>query len=205
VMAISFWCRRTGPAPLIGAAHRSVIFVQLPISRDRSLAGGRTDTLWVELFGLLANELHYSIQEYCHMKKLLFSAIPVLAIAIAPAIAKTEHRKATFTSNVAAESGQCTVEVVVPGAARVRVEGDEATLQRMSGRSPEWRRFECTSPLPEKPEAFRVETTGGRGHQEMVHGPRHHGGSAVDYIDDSKHGDDTYSFNLVWGGAPAKQ
>jgi len=53
-----------------------------------------------------------------YMKKLLlFSAIPVLAIAIAPAIAKTEHTKAAFTSNVAAESALCpSIELLLAAA-----------------------------------------------------------------------------------------
>jgi hypothetical protein len=133
------------------------------------------------------------------MKKLLFSAIPLLAIAIAPAIAKTGHRTATFTSNTPSDSGRCTVEVVVPGSARVKIEGASATLQKEGGRDPEWRRFECTSPMPEKPVAFRVGNLGGRGKQELVHGPRHHGGDAVVYVSDPKHGEDTYTFDVMWG------
>jgi len=137
------------------------------------------------------------------MKKLLFSAIPVLAIGISPAIAETLHRTASFASNVASDSGQCTVEVMVPGQARIRLDGDSASLQKMSGRSPEWRRFECTSRMPEKPVAFRMESTSGRGRQEMVHGPRHHGGTAVFFIDDPKHGEDLYSFDIIWGAPPS--
>ena len=133
------------------------------------------------------------------MKKPLFSAIAALAITLSSAAAKDHERMATFTSDVAADAGQCTVEVMVPGAARVKIDGGSAKLEKLSGRDPEWRRFECTSRLPEKPAAFRLETLGGRGHQELVHGPRHHGGKAVVRIDDSKRGEDTYSFNIVWG------
>jgi len=53
--------------------------------------------------------------------------------------------------------------------------------------------------MPKKPAAFRMETIGGRGHQDLVNGPRHHGGTARIYIHDSKSGEDTYTFNLVWG------
>jgi hypothetical protein len=99
---------------------------------------------------------------------------------------------------VAADSGKCTVEVVVPGAAQVRVKGDSASLIKMSGRNPEWKRFECSSPLPKKPVDFRMEATGGRGHQVLEHGPRYNHGTAVINIDDPGHGEDTYSFDLIW-------
>jgi hypothetical protein len=140
------------------------------------------------------------------MKKLVLFTIGTLAIAINPLSADhTQRRTASFTSNQAADSGSCTVEVVVPGEARIKIEGNEAKLEKISGREPEFRRFECTSPVPEKPVAFRTEETGGRGHMELVHGPRHHGGDAVISIRDSKHGEDAYTFNLVWGGVPAQQ
>jgi hypothetical protein len=135
------------------------------------------------------------------MKKLLFSAITALAITAYPIRADhKQERTATLTSNIAnGESGQCSVEVVVPSRAFIRVEAGAATLEELSGRAPEWKRFECTSPMPEKPVAFRMETTGGRGTQELVYGPRHNGGKAKIYIHDGKSGDDTYSFNLIWG------
>src|ERR1041385_4985781 len=133
------------------------------------------------------------------MSKLLFTAIPILAIAISPAGAKSYHRTASYTSDMVSDSGKCTVQVVVPGEARVKIEGDSASLEKVSGREPEWRKFECSSKMPEKPVEFRVESLGGRGHQELVHGPRHHGGNAVIRIDDPKHGEDTYTFDIMWG------
>src|SRR2546430_13044312 len=126
------------------------------------------------------------------MKKLLFSIIAASAISIVPASAASYPRAASFTSNTAADSGQCTVEVVVPGEARVTVQRDSADLDRVSGRSPEWRRFECTSPMPKKPVEFRMETVSGRGTQELVHGAAHHRGKAIVYINDRGHGEDTY-------------
>jgi hypothetical protein len=135
------------------------------------------------------------------MKKLLFStALGALAIAVSPVGANTHDRTATIVSqDLSGSSGRCTVEVVVPGAAHVRVEGNSAKLYELSGRSPEWRRFECTSPMPVKPGAFRMEAIDGRGRLDLVHGPRHHGGDALVYIHDSKSGEDSYTFNLVWG------
>jgi hypothetical protein len=132
------------------------------------------------------------------MNKPLFSVIAASAIAIGIAGASTHERTATLTSNGVSGSGKCTVEVVVPGTAEIKIEGSSASLQKFSGRDPEWRRFECTSALPEKPVAFRLESVGGRGRQELVHGPRHHGGSAKIFIHDHKRGEDTYTFNIVW-------
>ena len=140
------------------------------------------------------------------MKKLIIPGLAILAIAISPLSADhAKRRTATFSSNVAADSGSCTMEVVVPGEARIKVEGNEAKLEKLSGRDPEFKRFECTGAIPEKPVAFRMEDTGGRGHMKLVHGPRHHGGDAVIYIRDSKSGEDTYSFNLAWGMETTKQ
>ena len=132
------------------------------------------------------------------MKKPLFSIIAALAIS-AVAGAKDFPKTATFTSETTVDAGQCTVEVMVPGTARVKIEGDSATLQQLSGRQPEWRKFECTGRMPEKPTSFRLETLGGRGKEELVHGPRHHGGSASVHISDPKKGEDVYSFNVIWG------
>ena len=138
------------------------------------------------------------------MKKLLFSAIATSAMVTGLMAAQSSQRTASFTSNTVADSGRCTVEVVVPGEARVRIHGDTATLVKVSGRDPEWRKFECTSQMPKKPAEFRVETTGGRGHEELVHGPRGHSGTATVFINDPKHGEDTYSFEVVWGNAASR-
>jgi hypothetical protein len=132
------------------------------------------------------------------MKQFVLSGIIGSAIVFAPAFGAELIRTASYTSTVATDSGKCTVEVVVPGTAQVRVKGDSATLIKMSGRDPEWKRFECSSPLPKKPVDFRMETTGGRGHQDLRHGPRYNRGTAVVDIDDPGHGEDTYSFDLIW-------
>jgi hypothetical protein len=134
------------------------------------------------------------------MKQFLLSAAAALALTISATAATHDHsRTATFTSSAVTDSGKCTVEVMVPGQARVKINGSIATLERVSGRTPEWRRFECTSPMPKKPASFRVESLGGRGHQDLVHGPRHNGGTATVRIDDPKKGDDVYTFDVVWG------
>lgn len=137
------------------------------------------------------------------MKAVFLSTLAAaLVLTIAPANAHENYKKtATFTNSAVADSGSCTVEVMVPGAARVKIHGDTATLEHVSGRAPEWRRFECSSAMPRNPASFRVENVSGRGHEEMVHGPKHNGGSVVVYINDSKKGEDTYTFNVIWGTA----
>ena len=49
------------------------------------------------------------------------------------------------------DSGKCTVEVVVDGAAEVEIRGDNAVLRNLKGQPPQWRRFECNAPLPANP------------------------------------------------------
>jgi hypothetical protein len=138
------------------------------------------------------------------MKKFLFCTGAALAIALYPggAAAQSFERTATFTNSTMTDSGRCTVEVMVPGEARIRIHRDTAKLEHVSGRAPEWKRFECTGQMPKNPASFRVEMKEGRGHEEMVHGPAHNGGTAVVYINDPKHGEDTYSFDIVWGNTP---
>lgn len=95
------------------------------------------------------------------------------------------------------DRGRCTLEVIVDGAAEVEVRGDTATLRDLSGAPPQWRRFECTSPMPYGGD-IRFAANNGRGRQELVRDPRN-GGVAVVRIEDPEGGADTYSFSLVWG------
>jgi hypothetical protein len=96
--------------------------------------------------------------------------------------------------------GKCTVEVVVDGAAEVEIQGSNATLRNLSGRPPQWRRFECTSPMPPNPVNFRFRGVDGRGRQELVRDPRN-GGPAVVRIEDPSGGSEGYTFDIFWGGA----
>lgn len=103
------------------------------------------------------------------------------------------------------DRGKCTIEVVVDGAADVEVRGDSAMLRNLSGQPPQWRRFECTGPLPANPANFRFSGVDGRGRQTLIRDPRN-GGVAVVRIEDPQNGSEGYTFDLTWsGGYPGGQ
>jgi hypothetical protein len=95
---------------------------------------------------------------------------------------------------------KCTIEVVVDGAAEVAVRGDNATLTNISGQTPQWRRFECSAPLPANAANFRFSGVDGRGRQQLVREPGN-GGAAVVRIEDPDGGSEAYTFDLTWGGS----
>jgi hypothetical protein len=120
----------------------------------------------------------------------------MLAIAVN---GQAQPRRATFLGGGSAGQGKCTIEVVVDGAAEVSVRGDEATLRNLSGQPAQWRRFQCTGPMPSNPADFRFAGVDGRGRQELMRDPRQ-GGSAVVRIEDPQGGSEGYTFDLFWGG-----
>jgi hypothetical protein len=119
------------------------------------------------------------------------------AIAI-PAGAQNQ-RRASISGGSERYGGKCTVEVVVDGAADVEIRGDTGNIRTESGRPAEWRRFECTSPIPRDPVDFRFHGIDGRGRQQLVRDPRN-GGVAVVRIEDPQGGAEGYTFDLTWGG-----
>jgi hypothetical protein len=97
------------------------------------------------------------------------------------------------------DRGKCTVEVVVDDVAQVEIRGTTATLRTMSGQPAQWRRFECTGPVPQNAANFRFAGVDGRGRQELVRDPRN-GGAAVIQIEDKDGGAEGYTFDITWGG-----
>lgn len=95
--------------------------------------------------------------------------------------------------------GKCTIEVVVDITAEVEVRGDMARLRTLAGQPAQWRRFECSAPLPANPANFRFQGIDGRGRQDLVRDPRN-GGAAVVHIEDPKSGSEGYTFDLIWEG-----
>src|SRR5580704_4609212 len=47
--------------------------------------------------------------------------------------------------------GKCTIEVVVDVRAEVQIQDDSALLRVLGGQRPQWKRFQCTSPMPLHP------------------------------------------------------
>jgi hypothetical protein len=132
------------------------------------------------------------------MNRLLISSITAWVAVALPAGAQEMTRRANV-GNGNPESGKCTIEVVVDGTAEVTINGDTATLRNLQGQLPQWRRFECTSRMPNNPANFRFQGIDGRGRVDLVRDPRN-GGVAVVRIEDRDGGAEGYTFDLIWGG-----
>ncbi|MCX6636467.1 MAG: hypothetical protein NT090_15515, partial [Acidobacteria bacterium] len=117
--------------------------------------------------------------------------------------AQTFERTASFLGGGSPGRGKCTIEVVVDTAAEVEIRGDRAILRNIAGQPPQWRRFECTGPLPPNPADFRFAGVDGRGRQNLVRDPRNSGGAAVIRIEDTAGGAEGYTFDIMWGGGYA--
>lgn len=124
-----------------------------------------------------------------------------LGIAVAGILpAQSFDRTATIVGGGSRNGGRCTAEVYVDGAAQIVIRGNRATLINQQGQAPQWRRFECTSPMPRDVRGLSFRALGGRGRQQLVRDPRD-GGDAVVEINDSDGGGSNYAFELAWGFA----
>jgi hypothetical protein len=132
------------------------------------------------------------------MSRRLFHVLAATAVISLPLCAQDMQRHATFRGGAGPGSGKCTVEVVVDGAADVEIRGDNANLHNLSGQPPQWRRFECTGPLPDRPADFRFAGVDGRGRQTLISDPRNNRGAAVVRIEDSDNGAEGYTFDIMW-------
>ncbi len=117
--------------------------------------------------------------------------------------AQSFERTASFLGGGSPGRGKCTIEVVVDTAADVEIRGNRAILRNIAGQPPQWRRFECTDPLPPNPAEFRSRGIDGRGRQILVREPRN-GGAAVIRIEDTAGGSEGYTFDIMWGGGYAQ-
>ena len=128
-----------------------------------------------------------------------YSAFAVAFLALAGTVsAQTLQKRATFAGGGRPGEGRCVIEVVVDGAAEVEIRGDIALLRNLKGQAPQWRRFECTGPMPGNPVGFRFRGIDGRGRQELASEPRN-GGPAVVRIEDANNGSEGYTFEVTWG------
>jgi hypothetical protein len=108
------------------------------------------------------------------------------------------QRNASIVGGGNADSGKCTIEIVVDGAAEVELRGTVGTLRTRSGRPAQWRRFECSSPMPSNPVNFEFKGIDGRGRQDLIRDPRN-GGVALIQISDQEGGNEGYTFDVMWG------
>ncbi len=129
----------------------------------------------------------------------LLTVLAAVTVVASQAGAQQYQRRATMVGGGSNDRGKCTIEVVVDGAADIEIRGDQGTIRNISGRPAEWRRFECSAPLPGNPADFRFAGVDGRGRQQLARDPRN-GGVAVVHIEDSAGGSEGYTFDLMWGG-----
>jgi hypothetical protein len=129
--------------------------------------------------------------------KLTWTIVIVLAALTSSLSAQNLSRLAELVGGGDPNHGKCTVEVVVDGAAEIQVRGNTASMRDLSGQPPQWRRFQCTSPMPANPGNIRLVAVDGRGRQQLVQDPRNGGGVTV-HIEDSDGGAGTYTFDLMW-------
>jgi hypothetical protein len=134
------------------------------------------------------------------MKARILSTLAAMAAVVLPAGAQNQPRRAIITGGGNPAVGRCEIEVVVDGAAEVEIRGDNAALRNLWGQPPQWRRFQCTSVMPPRPENFRFRGVDGRGRQDLVQDPRD-GRPAVVRIEDRQGGFEGYTFEISWTGA----
>src|ERR1019366_7229982 len=91
-----------------------------------------------------------------------------MAVWCAAAGAQTIDRRADIRGGSGPGEGRCVVEVLVDGGAQVEVRGERGAIRDLQGQQPQWRRFECTSPMPPNPQGFRFVPTSGRGSQRLI-------------------------------------
>lgn len=132
------------------------------------------------------------------MKRRILAVGTFVAVAGSAYAQQGLQRRANMVGGGGPDYGKCTIEVVVDGGAQVEIRGDTATLRDINGQMPQWRRFECTSPLPANPANFRFAGVDGRGSQNLVRDPRN-GGAAVVQIADPQGGAEGYTFDIFWG------
>ena len=132
------------------------------------------------------------------MENRFFLPLAVLALIPGSVQAQSYQRTATIRGGGNGSEGKCTIEVVVDGAAQVEIRGTSANLRNLNGQPPQWRRFECTSPMPQNPQGFRFAGVDGRGSQRLLRGPEN-GSPVVIEISDPDNGAEGYTFDLMWG------
>jgi len=131
------------------------------------------------------------------MKQLFWSSGALLVLLHA-ATATASMRRATI---VGGGNERCTIEINVDGSAEIEISGDSGELRTISGLPAAWRRFQCTGPMPQRPDDFRFVGVDGRGSVRLIRDPRSNWGRALVRIDDPQGGREGYTFDLKWRGS----
>src|SRR4051794_2240895 len=125
----------------------------------------------------------------------------VLCLLTALTLPVWAQRDSSFRASIRGggdrNGGKCTVEVDVDDAAEVEIRGDTGRIHTVGGQPARWRRFECTSVMPDRPGDFRFQGVDGRGRVQLIRDPRENRGVAVIRIEDPKGGSEGYTFDLV--------
>ena len=114
------------------------------------------------------------------------------------------QRNGTFRANIknngSSDSGKCTIEVRVDGAAEVEFGGETGRLRTLTGAPAQWTRIDCSNPMPRNMRDFKFSGIDGRGRQSLVADPRGNGGIAIVRLEDPDKGSEGYTFDLEWKG-----
>lgn len=132
------------------------------------------------------------------MKRLLPKVVVATVAAVALLPAQSRQSMQANIRGGGGDTGKCTIEVEVDGAAEVEVRGAMGHIRTLQGQRSNWRRFECTSPLPSNPVDFRFKGIDGRGDVRLIRDPYNSRGTAVVRILDNKGGREGYTFDLLW-------
>jgi hypothetical protein len=129
----------------------------------------------------------------------LLTVLAAVLVAACPSGAQQFERRATMVGGGSFDRGKCTIEVVVDGIAEIEIRGDLGIIRNIAGQPAQWRRFQCSAPLPRNPAEFRFQGIDGRGRQQLLRDPRD-GGAAIVRIEDPQSGSEGYTFDLIWSG-----
>lgn len=132
--------------------------------------------------------------------KWLILSIAAFLPAAAQTTGKAMERHAELGGAPPGSPGKCTIEVEIDVRAEVQIQDDSALLRTLAGQRPQWKRFQCTSPMPLHPAGFRLTKVAGRGRIKLTLDPSQ-GDPAVVQIEDPQPGVATYIFDISWAGS----
>jgi hypothetical protein len=117
--------------------------------------------------------------------------------AVVPARAQESYRRANLIPASDPGQGRCTVSVLVDRVADVEIRGDAATLRDVSGRTPQFQRFECTGPIPQEPVDMGIRAIDGNGRMTLTR-DSYIGGVAMVRVTNDTNREGTYTFDVYW-------